>query len=266
MTNQKKEMIEQVKLILEENDGEMTYWGEKISPHPGNSLAEVQNELVQNFKELDPGSTRETVVRDDVVANDLTHLKDVVIGDCHLCPLGDTRIKLVFGVGNPQTDVMFVGEGPGFEEDRKGEPFVGKAGQLLDKIIGAINLDRTKVYIANVVKCHPMKDSTQPENRGNDRPPTIEEMEKCLPFLFRQIEIIQPKIIVTLGSVATKALLDRSGGITALRGKIYDVQLGENKFRTKILPTFHPAALLRDDTLKRPVWDDMKLLRDFLQE
>jgi DNA polymerase len=165
-------------------------------------------------------------------------------------------------VGNPEAEVMFVGEGPGFDEDRKGEPFVGKAGQLLDKIIASIGLDRSKVYIANVVKCHPMVDPTDSEKRGNDRPPSAEEMEKCLPFLMEQIRIIGPKIIVTLGATATKALLDRPGGITSLRGKLYDFEIGEGMPSVKLLPTFHPAALLRDENLKRPVWEDMKLLRD----
>ncbi len=197
------------------------------------------------------------------VSQQLEDMRVNVVGDCHLCPLGDTRIKLVFGVGNPETDVMFIGEGPGFEEDRKGEPFVGKAGQLLDKIIGAIGLDRTKVYIANMVKCHPMTDPSQPDKRGNDRAPSIEEMEKCRPFLMEQIRIIRPKIIVTLGGVSSKALLNTTRGITALRGNLVDLEIEEG-FTVKVLPTFHPAALLRDETLKKSVWEDMKLLRELL--
>jgi DNA polymerase len=197
-------------------------------------------------------------------AEQLEDLRTHTIGDCHLCPLGDTRIKIVFGVGNPQADVMFVGEGPGFDEDRQGEPFVGKGGQLLDKIMKAIDLDRTKVYIANVVKCHPMVDAGQPDKRGNDRPPASEEIEKCRPFLMEQIRIVNPKIIVTLGGTATKAVLQTTKGITALRGQIFDVELIPGAPTVRVLPTFHPAALLRDESLKRAVWEDMKKLRDLL--
>jgi DNA polymerase len=179
-----------------------------------------------------------------------------------LCPLGDTRTKLVFGVGNPEADIMFIGEGPGFEEDRQGEPFVGKAGQLLDKILAAIGLDRTRVYIANIVKCHPMIRPDQPEARGNDRPPAPAEIEKCLPFLKEQIKIIRPRVIVTLGATATRALLGTSQGITALRGKWTEISVEEGG-RIPVLPTFHPAALLRDPNLKKDVWEDMKLLRRF---
>lgn len=216
---------------LTENDGEMVYWGEKIKK------PEVRSTLVE---------LREK------------------IGDCHLCPLGDTRIKLVFGVGNPNAEVMFIGEGPGFDEDRQGEPFVGKAGQLLDKIMAAIGLDRSMVYIANMVKCHPMTDPTQPDKRGNDRAPSPEEMEKCQPFLLEQIRIINPKIIVTLGGVSSKALLGSTQGITALRGKIVEMNFFPDAAPIKVLPTFHPAALLRDESLKKAVWQDMKLLRDLL--
>jgi DNA polymerase len=157
-----------------------------------------------------------------------------------------------------------VGEGPGFDEDRQGEPFVGKAGQLLDKIMAAIGLDRTKVFIANVVKCHPMVDATQPDKRGNDRPPAPDEMAECLPFLKAQIAIIRPEIIVTLGATASKAVLGTTQGITALRGKIVPVPLIDGFPPVPVLPTFHPAALLRDPNLKRPVWEDMKLLKKTL--
>lgn len=194
----------------------------------------------------------------------LASLHSVEIGDCHRCPLGDTRIKLVFGVGNPDARVMFVGEGPGFDEDRQGEPFVGKAGQLLDKIMASIGLNRSNAYIANVVKCHPMKDPANRDARGNDRPPVPEEMDECLPFLKKQIAIIRPEIIVTLGATATKALLGSVGGITSARGRIFSLRLDDST-EIPVLPTFHPAALLRDELLKKPVWEDMKQLRDRLK-
>ncbi len=230
-----------------DNDGEMVYWGELIaavSAAPASAAAAA----------VAPSGSK---------ADRLKVLFETEIGDCHRCPLGDTRIKLVFGVGNPDARVMFVGEGPGYDEDRKGEPFVGKAGQLLDKIMAAIGLDRTSVYIGNVVKCHPMTDPATPDARGNDRPPTPEESATCLPFLKEQISIIRPEIVVTLGATSTRALLGNIGGITSARGRIFDLRLEDGTI-VPVLPTFHPAALLRDPDLKKSVWEDMKLLRDRL--
>ena len=182
------------------------------------------------------------------------------IKDCQKCKLGRTRTNLVFGAGNPKARLMFVGEGPGFDEDRLGIPFVGRAGQLLTKIIESIELTREEVYISNIVKCHPMKDPAHPEMRGNDRPPTQDEVAQCLPILFKQIGIIKPKIICTLGSPATKALLNLSEGIGKLRGKFYDFYppYGESGESIKVIPTYHPAYLLRDPMRKREVWEDMK--------
>lgn len=185
------------------------------------------------------------------------------IKDCQKCKLGRTRTNLVFGVGNPKAKLMFVGEGPGFDEDRLGIPFVGRAGQLLTKIIESIKLTREEVYISNIVKCHPMKNPTHPEMRGNDRPPTQDEVAQCLPILFKQIGIIEPKIICTLGSPATKALLNLTEGIGKLRGKFYDFYPPYGKFGEpiKVIPTYHPAYLLRDPTRKREVWEDMKKIK-----
>lgn len=185
------------------------------------------------------------------------------IKDCQKCKLGRTRTNLVFGVGNPKAELMFVGEGPGFDEDRLGIPFIGRAGQLLTKIIESIKLTREEVYISNIVKCHPMKDPTHPEMRGNDRPPTQDEVAQCLPILFKQIGIIEPKIICTLGSPATKALLNLTEGIGKLRGKFYDFYPPYGKFGEpiKVIPTYHPAYLLRDPTRKREVWEDMKKIK-----
>ena len=167
---------------------------------------------------------------------------------CKLHTLG--RSQVVFGVGNPSADLMFVGEAPGADEDIQGEPFVGKAGQLLTRIIEAINLRREDVYIANVIKCRP------PENRN----PDPDEVLSCEPFLFKQIETIQPKVIVALGSFAAKALLKTQDPISRLRGRVYD-------FRgAKLIPTFHPAFLLRSPDRKRDVWDDMKKVRALLQD
>jgi DNA polymerase len=185
------------------------------------------------------------------------------IKDCQKCKLGRARTNLVFGVGNPKAELMFVGEGPGFDEDRLGIPFIGRAGQLLTKIIESIKLTREEVYISNIVKCHPLKDPTHPEMRGNDRPPTQDEVAQCLPILFKQIGIIEPKIICTLGSPATKALLNLTEGIGKLRGKFYDFYPPYGKFGEpiKVIPTYHPAYLLRDPTRKREVWEDMKEIK-----
>lgn len=181
---------------------------------------------------------------------------------CRLCPLGASRLNPVVGVGARDALVMFIGEGPGFEEDHRGEPFVGRSGQLLDKILASIGLSRrTNAYIANIVKCHPMKDPSDPESRANDRPPTPEEMSACRPYLDEQIRLIRPKVLVTLGASAARALLGEES-ISKVRGqwRLYKVQGVEQPLR--VLPTYHPAALLRNPNLKKDVWADMKALRE----
>ncbi len=187
------------------------------------------------------------------------------VAACRQCPLGSTRLNAVFGVGSPQARVMFIGEGPGFEEDHRGEPFVGKSGQLLDRILESIGLSRRTVYIANVVKCHPMKDPSDPEARANDRPPTPEEMDACRPYLDEQIGLIGPRVIVTLGAVALRALMGPGESITRSRGQWREYQPSGGGASVKLLPTFHPAALLRDPSLKRDVWTDMKNLKKELE-
>jgi DNA polymerase len=169
--------------------------------------------------------------------------------DCSRCKLhGLGRRQVVFGVGNPDADLMFVGEAPGADEDIQGIPFVGRAGQLLTKMIQAINLERDQVYIANVIKCRP------PENRN----PEPDEVATCEPFLFQQIDAIRPRVIVALGSFAAKALLRSNDSISRLRGRIYD-------FRgAKLIPTFHPAFLLRSPERKRDAWEDLKRARALL--
>jgi len=166
---------------------------------------------------------------------------------CKLCTQG--RTQTVFGVGNPKSRLMFVGEAPGEEEDKRGEPFVGRAGQLLTKIIEAIGLSREQVYIANVIKCRP----------PNNRNPEPDEVATCEPFLFRQIDVIQPAVIVPLGKFAAQCLLKTTDPITKLRGRRFDYR------GTTLIPTFHPAYLLRNPSAKREVWEDMKLVRAILQ-
>jgi DNA polymerase len=169
--------------------------------------------------------------------------------DCSRCKLHTLgRKQIVFGVGHPDADLMFVGEAPGADEDIQGIPFVGRAGQLLTKMIEAINLTRDQVYIANVIKCRP------PGNRN----PEPDEIAQCEPFLFRQIEAVKPKVIVALGSFAAKTLLRSEESISRLRGRIYEFH------GAKLIPTFHPSFLLRSPDRKRDAWEDLKKARALL--
>ncbi len=169
---------------------------------------------------------------------------------CGKCDLRAGCTQVVFGEGNPRAKLMFVGEGPGQQEDIQGRPFVGAAGQLLDRILAAVGIRRDEVYITNIVKCRP------PRNRL----PTSEEAEACLPHLFTQIRAIKPKIIVCLGALATQTLIDKRARITRVRGNWF------RKNGIMYMPTFHPAALLRDETKKRPVWEDMKQVKEALDK
>ncbi len=164
------------------------------------------------------------------------------IGDCKRCKLHKGRTKIVFGVGNPKAELVFVGEGPGRDEDLQGEPFVGRAGKLLTQMIEAMSLKREDVYIANVVKCRP------PENRL----PEKDEIATCSPFLIRQLDVIRPKVICCLGSCSAQTLLQTTQGISKFRGEWFD-------FRgTKLIATYHPAYLLRNPGAKGEVWKDLQ--------
>jgi len=164
------------------------------------------------------------------------------LGDCRRCTLNDSRTHIVFGEGSPAADLVFVGEGPGFEEDRCGQPFVGAAGQLLTRIIAAMQLSREAVYICNIVKCRP------PGNRD----PQLEEVHQCLPFLKRQLTAIRPRVICALGKVAAQTLLETETPISRLRGRFHDFM------GIAVMPTFHPAYLLRNPEKKREVWNDVQ--------
>jgi uracil-DNA glycosylase family 4 len=179
------------------------------------------------------------------------------LGDCTRCPLHKQgRKQIVFGVGNPTADLMFVGEGPGADEDEQGEPFVGRAGQLLNNMIRAMGLKREEVYIANIVKCRP------PGNRTPER----EECETCSPFLMRQIAVIKPKVVVALGAVAAKTLLAMSSSMAQLRGRFYDfrptgVRSNDPNWQgCKLAVTYHPAFLLRDPRQKGEAWKDLQMV------
>ena len=179
----------------------------------------------------------------------------VEMGNCKRCKLHRTRKALVFGEGNEKATLMLVGEGPGNDEDVQGRPFVGQAGQLLTRILQAIQLERNQVYITNVVKCRP------PENRK----PEPEEEAACLPFLLKQIRVVAPRIICALGAVAAQALLQTAKTITALRGRIFELPTIHGIEVIRVIPTYHPAFLLRNPERKREVWEDMKRIADLLR-
>jgi uracil-DNA glycosylase family 4 len=171
------------------------------------------------------------------------------LGDCRRCKLSPGRKTIVFGSGNPRAELMFVGEAPGADEDQQGMPFVGRAGQLLTKIIEAIDMRREDVYICNILKCRP------PGNRN----PEADEIASCEPFLFRQIAAVRPKVICALGAFGAQTLLRTTESIGRLRGRLID-------FRgAKLMATFHPAYLLRNPMEKRKVWEDMQIVRDYLR-
>ena len=178
----------------------------------------------------------------------LAQIHDEIGKDCSRCKLCEERTQVVNSVGNPNADLMFIGEAPGADEDEKGEPFIGRAGKLLTKIIGAIQLKREDVFIGNINRCRP------PGNRQ----PQADEAKICRPYLLREIAVVRPKVIVVMGNTACHNLLDTKTGITKLRGSFKDY------FGVKVMPTFHPAYLLRDPRKKREVWEDMKTVRDYL--
>jgi len=249
-------------------------------PEDKNSLINLLNLATDYVKggykqerEEIPGSAGETIKTDEAVEADEekkfsllplayqveeeedTTLEDLgaAIVNCQACPLAKTRIKAVPGEGAEDPLVMVIGEGPGADEDAAGRPFVGKAGQLLDKMLASIGLFRDKnCFIANMVKCRP------PGNRD----PHPEEITSCYPFLEQQIYYLMPKVILCAGRVAAQNLLKTSTGINALRGSFAELNIGGIKI--KVLPSFHPSALLWDASLKHPAWKDLKMLRDYL--
>lgn len=169
---------------------------------------------------------------------------------CTKCSLGYSRKKFVFGVGNPKSEIVLIGEAPGADEDEQGEPFVGRAGQLLNKILEAIRFKREEVFICNILKCRP----------PNNREPAPEEIELCEPYLWKQLELIKPKMILCLGRVAGQALLKTNSSLGNLRGRFHDYR------GIKTMVTYHPAALLRNPNWKRPCWEDVQLFRKTYDE
>jgi uracil-DNA glycosylase len=174
------------------------------------------------------------------------------VSGCTRCRLSQGRTQVVFGVGNPHADLMFVGEAPGFHEDKQGVPFVGQAGKLLDKLLGGIGLERSEVYIANVLKCRP------PGNRD----PQPDEIESCEPHLFRQVELIQPRVVATLGNFATKLLSGKPTGITRVHGQEQEVTLGGN--RVLLYPLYHPAAALYTPAMLNVLQEDFRRIPELM--
>lgn len=180
---------------------------------------------------------------------ELTQLNDS-LRDCQRCQLSKGRTQVVFGTGNPKASIMFVGEAPGFYEDRQGEPFVGAAGQLLTELLQSIGLERADIYIANVIKCRP----------PNNRDPLPDEIDTCKPFLLQQIQLIQPKLVCTLGNFATQTLLERKVGITKVRGQVIQLE------HFVVFPLFHPAAALHQGNLRVPLKEDFQKLKQVLEK
>ena len=192
----------------------------------------------------------ETVIKEEFQNSCSLDELNGLINTCTKCSLGSTRTKFVFGVGNPNTRAMLIGEAPGADEDKQGEPFVGKAGKLLNDILKAIHFEREDVYIANILKCRP------PGNRD----PQPSEMETCMPYLMKQIDLIKPKVILCLGRVAANGLLDKKMTLGALRENIYDWN------GITVVVTYHPAALLRNPNWKRGCWEDVQKFRKIHDE
>lgn len=204
---------------------------------------------LQVSEKVETEQTNNLFVEEFQKAQSLEELNSMIC-ECQKCALGKTRTKFVFGVGNPNADAMIIGEAPGADEDKQGEPFVGRAGKLLNDILKAVKFERQEVYIANILKCRP------PGNRD----PQPDEMETCMPYLYKQIELIKPKIILCLGRVAANGLLNKKLALSALRENVYEV----NGIKTMV--TYHPAALLRNPHWKRGCWEDVQKFRKFYDE
>ncbi len=233
----------------------MTNWKEKIDPETYALLKKAARcQLEMGISDMVVDFNGVTKKKEELNRsgrkNSPAHFRSIkshkkAIESCLKCPLGETRTNFVYGVGNPKADVLFIGEAPGREEDLKGEPFIGRAGQLLDKILAAIKFKREDVYIANILKCRP----------PNNRDPQPDEMATCMPHLLEQIHIIKPKIICALGRISAQALLNRSTPLGKLRKQWHEY------CGIPFIATYHPAALLRFQSYKKDVWEVRIFLR-----
>ena len=222
------ELADQLQFFRDIGVDSLSLWKDQAANPVAVPQIAISNETTPNLEEI--------VTLDSIRAE---------IGDCQRCKLAPKRTNIVFGSGNPNAELVFVGEAPGIDEDQQGLPFVGRAGQLLTKIIESINLKREDVYICNVLKCRP------PENRN----PEPDEVAACNPFMKKQLASIRPKIVCCLGTFAAQTVLQTVAPISKLRGKFYDMD------GMRIIATFHPAYLLRSPDKKREVWEDMKQIR-----
>jgi uracil-DNA glycosylase family 4 len=227
--------------------------------------SEISEEDSVNFKfnfmsnnkakknDIQTNSTTNLINSEFIKASTVSELENL-INSCKKCALGETRNKFVFGTGNPNADIMLIGEAPGADEDKTGEPFVGRAGQLLTKILEAINIKREDVFIANILKCRP----------PNNRTPFPEEISTCIPYLKKQIDLIKPKVILCLGLTAANGLLNTKNSMIKMRGNVYEFH------GVKLMVTYHPAALLRNPNWKKETWEDVqkfyKLYQDLLSK
>ena len=214
-------------------------------------LLYVESDVIREVELAAQGLTEEggCVTEAWTTAKSLAELNDRIC-DCRKCPLGETRNRFVFGVGNPEADVVLVGEAPGAEEDKQGEPFVGRAGKLLDKILEAVHFTRDDVFICNILKCRP----------PNNRDPLPSEVEQCEPYLHKQLELLQPKVMLALGRIAAQTLLRTNSSLTKLRAETHSYQ------GIPLIVTYHPAALLRNPNWKRPTWEDVQKFRALYDE
>jgi uracil-DNA glycosylase len=252
-------------------DAESLKASAKAEVAPAAAMAEIEGEELAKARKAVESSATPAPVKISTAPLPVTSPADRVsalkviredIGDCTRCVLHQQgRKQIVFGIGNVRPDIMFVGEAPGADEDEQGEPFVGRAGQLLNKMIEAMGIKREDVYIANVCKCRP------PGNRT----PEKEESDTCSPFLMRQIAVVRPRVIVALGAIASKAMLGVNDSMANLRGKIYDFTPKINEglpedigFSTKLVVTYHPAYLLRDPRQKSEAWKDLQMVMKYL--
>lgn len=245
MITQKKTLIESLK-DQQEIFGDLFF--EEVQIKPVVAPPEETSGM-QNPKKIEVEVENNLFQEDFQSAKSLKEL-DSMIHNCQKCALGKTRNKFVFGVGNPHATAMLIGEAPGADEDAQGEPFVGRAGKLLNDILKALNMKREEVYIANILKCRP----------PNNRDPLPSEEDTCKPYLLQQIELVKPKIILCLGRVAANALLGKKLSLTDLRENIYEFE------GIKVFATYHPAALLRNPHWKRGCWEDFKKFKKLYDE
>ena len=245
MISQQKPLIESLK-DQQEIFGDLLF--EEIQTKSATDLPE-ETISMKSSKKIEVELNNNLFQEDFQSAKSLKEL-DSLIHDCQKCALGKTRNKFVFGVGNPNATAMLIGEAPGADEDAQGEPFVGRAGKLLNDILKALDMKREEVYIANILKCRP----------PNNRDPLPSEEDTCKPHLLKQIELIKPKIILCLGRVAANALLGKKLSLTDLRENIYDLD------GIKVFATYHPAALLRNPHWKRGCWEDFKKFKKLYDE